>query len=351
VNTLSRESTKTASELDWSDLRYLLALGESGSLRSAARALNVSVNTVRTHLGRLERSYGRTLIRRHAAGASLTESGATLYLAVLEMSKARVDGGPDGDDGLLVPGRITIACTEGLGGSWLTPRIPGLAMALSPLTIDLQFDYDLAHDRSLSADVGIAFRPPQNPDLIVAKLATLHFMMFASQDYLAVHGMPKSIDDLRNHVFVEQAAPGYNMTAIDMLLGADRPSASTSIRTNSALTQGYAAANGAGIAILPSYTRAITSALIPLSPLPHLRFPVHYYFHAGARKSPTVRAVIDWLKGAFDPQAYPWFAENFVHPDDFTTSCAGDENRVVSLFEHAIDQVAKGPVRLSDDGR
>ncbi len=349
MNTL-RDQIKTASELDWSDLRHLLAVGQSGSLRSAARTLGVSVNTVRSHLARLERSYGRTLIRRHNAGASLTDSGATLYLAVLEMSKARIDRGSGRDEGLLTPGRITIACTEGLGGSWLTPRIAGLAMALSPLTIDLQFDYDLSSDRSTIADVGLVFRPPPNPDLIVAKLATLHFMMFASQDYLANYGTPTTMDELRNHVFVEQASPGYNMSAIDMLLGADRPLSTTSIRTNSVLTQGYAAANGAGIAILPSYTRAITSALIPLPLLPHLRFPVHYYFHAGAKRSPVVRAVIDWLKGAFDVKVYPWFSENFVHPDDFNDHGASDDNRVVSLFEHAIDRVGNGKDRSEYGG-
>ncbi len=265
-----------------------------------------------------------------------------LYQAALEMSKTRISEGEGSDDILVAPGRVTLACTEGLGVSWLTPHLSTLAMMLSPLTVDLQFDYDLQRDRSIVADVGIAFHVPENPNTVVAKLATLHWMMFASPAYLDQYGTPHSIDELGDHVFVEQAAPGYNTTAIDLLLGADRPRSTTAIRTNSALTQGYAAANGAGIAILPSYTCAITRGLVPLPVLPQMRIPVHYYFHAEARRSPAVRAVIDWLKEAFDPVRYPWFAERFVHPDDFAALHADNEDgRVVSLFGQVLDRVGK----------
>jgi DNA-binding transcriptional LysR family regulator len=320
-------------------LRYFLAVGDGGSLRAAAKQLRVSVNTVRAHIERLERVRGAHLLKRSNAGAALTEAGTIVYQAALEMSKARIDNGEGLEDVLVAPGRITIACTEGLGVSWLTPHISTLAMMLSPLTVDVQFDYDLQRDRSISADVGIAFRPPPNPNLVVAKLATLHFMMFAAPSYLEQYGTPESFDDLGDHVFVEQAAPGYNTSAIDLLLGADRPSSTTAIRTNSALTQGYAAASGAGIAILPSYTCAVTRGLTPLELLPQMRIPVHYYYHAAARHSPPVRATIDWLKEAFDPVRYPWFADRFVHPDDFAAlHAANGGDSVVSLFGQVIDR-------------
>jgi DNA-binding transcriptional LysR family regulator len=338
VNSQPPPLLKSVGELDWSDLRYLLEIGTGGSLRAAAKSLNVSVNTVRAHLARLEQSYGAMLIRRDHAGASLTDAGGTLYRTILEISRTRVSTNNFIDECLQTPGRITIACTEGLGASWLTSHIGQLSSALSPLTIDLQFDYDLQRDRSIAADVGIAYRAPPSPDLIVSKLATLHFMLFASPGYINSHGMPETIDDLRDHVFVEQAAPGYNTSAIDLLLGSDRPTTSTSIRTNSSLTQGYAVANGAGIAILPSYIRAITSSLIPLPVLPQMRVPVFYYFHAEARQSPSVRAVIDWLKASFDPVKYPCFADTFVHPDEFHHEDT-KSGPVISLFEHMIDRV------------
>lgn len=339
LNTVRPASDRTTAALDWNDLQYLLAVGREGSLRAAAKQLGVSVNTVRAHIERLETARGGPMLKRSNAGAALTEAGTIVYQAALEMSKARIDSGEGPDDVLVMPGRITLACTEGLGVSWLTPHIANLAIMLSPLTVDVQFDYDLQRDRSISADVGIAFVPPPNPNLVVAKLATLHFMMFAAPSYIEQYGMPESFDDLHHHVFVEQTSPGYNTSAIDLLLGADRPHATTAIRTNSALTQGYAAANGAGIAILPSYTCAVTRGLVALPLLPQMRVPVHYYYHATARHSPPVRATIDWLKEAFDPVRYPWFADRFIHPDDFAARHAengGDS--VVSLFGQVVDR-------------
>ena len=43
---------------------------------------------------------------------------------------------------------------------------------------------------------------------------------------------------------------------------------------------------------------------------------------------------MDWLKAAFDPVNYPWFAEHFVHPRDFGGKKAGT---VVPLFEGLLD--------------
>ncbi len=340
MNTSAADASRLASGVDWTDLRYLLAVGQAGSLRAAAKELRVSVNTVRAHIARLEKKHGTAMLRRTHAGTILTPTGTLLYQAALDMSTTRVTDSNSDDDTLIAPGRVTIACSEGLGVSWLTPHMSTLAMMLSPLTVDLQFDYDLMRDHSVGADVGIAFRIPENPNIVVAKLATLHWMLFAAPSYIEQYGIPASFDDLRDHVFVEQTTPGYNTSAIDLLLGADRPMSTTAIRTNSSLTQGYAAASGAGIAILPSYTMAITTGLVPLPLLPQMRLPVHYYYHAEAKRSAAVRAVIDWLKEAFDPVRYPWFADRFVHPNDFASLHANDESgSVVSLFAHVVDRV------------
>jgi DNA-binding transcriptional LysR family regulator len=339
LNTPGQASPRPASMLDWSDLQYLLSVGRGGSLRAAAKELGVTVNTVRAHIERLESAHGTRLLKRSHVGAALTETGTIVYQSALEMSKARIDIGEGPEEVLVMPGRLTLACTEGLGVSWLTPHISTLSMMLSPLTVDVQFDYDLQRDRSISADVGIAFVSPPNPNLVVAKLATLHFMLFAAPSYLEQYGTPGSFDELVDHVFVEQAAPGYNSSAIDLLLGADRPLATTAIRTNSALTQGYAAASGAGIAILPSYTCAVTRGLVPLELLPQMRIPVHFYYHATARRSPAIRATIEWLKDAFDPVRYPWFADRFIHPDDFAALHAENSGgSVVSLFGQVADR-------------
>ena len=59
------------------------------------------------------------------------------------------------------------------------------------LTVTLLCDYDVQSERSDQVDVGILWHRPTNPDLIVARLATVHFMAFASRDYIAEMARPR----------------------------------------------------------------------------------------------------------------------------------------------------------------
>ena len=300
------------------------------------------MNTVRAHLARLERGVGCPVIERSASGTTLTATGQRLCKAARPLSEGSFWDSFTHDQNLLVPDVVTLGCTEGVGTSWLTPRIADLADRLAPVTIDMQFSYDLYQDRSAHVDLGLAYRQPADPSLIVAKLATFHFLLFASPGYLATHGIPTSIEALREHSFVEQGGPGYNETAIDLLLGSDRDRTMTRVKTNSSLTQAYAAANGAGIAILPSYTRAISSALVPL-PIPtNMRVPLYYFYRAEARNSTVLRTAIAWLQETFDPVRFPWFSDTFVHPDQFSRRQVHDA-QVVDIFRHMIDRAAVRP--------
>jgi hypothetical protein len=49
-----------------------------------------------------------------------------------------------------------------------------------------------------------------------------------------------------------------------------------------------------------------------------------------------VRATVDWLREAFDPNRYPWFREEFTPPDRLE----GDfvKNNVIQLFEGFLER-------------
>ncbi|MGH6780565.1 MAG: hypothetical protein ACREB5_00465, partial [Sphingomonadaceae bacterium] len=88
------------------------------------------------------------------------------------------------------------------------------------------------------------------------------------------------------------------------------------------------------------YTRAVTSLVVPLQVVPHMRFPVYYFYHESAKASPAIRSTIDWLRDAFDTERYPWFADTFLHPNDFPVVDRAAEG-VVTLYEHMVDRIAK----------
>lgn len=74
-------------DLDWSDLRYALAIGQGGSLGAAARQLGVNHTTVLRRLDALEARLGARLFERARQGYLPTEAGALL----LEQARRMAD--------------------------------------------------------------------------------------------------------------------------------------------------------------------------------------------------------------------------------------------------------------------
>jgi LysR family transcriptional regulator, nitrogen assimilation regulatory protein len=62
--------------LDLRQLRYFLAIGDSGALSYAARTLDIAQSAVSHHLAEMEARLG---VERHPRGVTLTPAGRTLY--------------------------------------------------------------------------------------------------------------------------------------------------------------------------------------------------------------------------------------------------------------------------------
>lgn len=333
VRSVQSLSTSTHSDplfgLGWDELRIFAYLAEAGSFRAAASKLKLSVNTVRTKVSRIEDRIGEALLIRGFDGVKLTPTGMRLRAIALSMRGAAVADGIESSSYLRHADELRIGTTEGLGSGWLTPRLLDLQQHFPDLTMSMFCDNDLERDFSDDVDIGVTWNVPRNPNLVVSKLATLHFMPFASREYVKRFGVPRDADDLLNHRFIEQASPGIRSELLDQLVGTERPAGFLPIRTNSSLALFWAVANNAGIAFMPTYVTALVSKLVPIDLPFRLKFDIFYYFHPEARNCPIVRAGIGWLKQCFDPATNPWFRPEFVHPDDFFPN---SEGVVVPLF-------------------
>jgi DNA-binding transcriptional LysR family regulator len=254
------------------------------------------------------------------------------------MDEAARRGSPDRSADVLVrPGEITIGCSEGLGTLWLTPRIAALQARIPDLTVGLHYDYKFAKDRANECDLWLTFEQPKRADLIVAKLATLHFLPFASEGYLRKHGHPNTVDDLKGHKIVEHAGLGVRSELLDYLIGSGREPGQIALRTNSSLSQLWAVAEGVGIGGLPTFVREITAAVVPVSLMLNIRRELRLVYRADARASPSVRAAVRWLRDAFDATRHACFADGFIHPDQFTEEPM--TGNVVRLFYSVFDRI------------
>jgi DNA-binding transcriptional LysR family regulator len=319
--------------LRWDDLALFLHVAETHSLRAAALRAHISVNTVRKRITRIEDQLRDCLLERSPRGVTLTPAGQQLREVGTSMRGAAVADGIDSSAYLRRPDELRIGTSEGLGSGWLTPRLLQLHKRFPDLTMSMLCSNDLELDRSQDLDIGIVWQRPRNPDLIAARLATLHFMPFASVDYVNRYGAPDSAENLLHHRFIEQAAPGVKSSLLDQLVGSDRPPGFLPIRTNSSLAIFWAVANGAGIAYMPTYATTLVPRLVPIDLPFRVKFDIFYYYHPEGRASPVVMAGIDWLKSCFDPQAHPWFRSEFIHPSQFVARAEGN---VVPLFQTLV---------------
>jgi DNA-binding transcriptional LysR family regulator len=112
--------------LQWDDVRLFRAVLRLGIMRKVASDHGVVVNTIRRRIECIEARLGLTLVHRSANGIVLAKDGEKLLGIGEAMGHAaESDLAASSKDVLVKPGQLTIACTEGIGTLWLTPRMSG----------------------------------------------------------------------------------------------------------------------------------------------------------------------------------------------------------------------------------
>ena len=109
---------------DWDAARVFLEVARSGSFRSAAERLGLSINAVRRRIDDFEKQTGSTLFTRDVHGAHLTDEGTMVVSAVERMEAASFDLlRASIAAGNALSGEIRVAVSESLGTFWLAPRL------------------------------------------------------------------------------------------------------------------------------------------------------------------------------------------------------------------------------------
>jgi DNA-binding transcriptional LysR family regulator len=302
---------------DWNDVRVYLSCVKLGSFRKAAEQLGLNSSTVMRRIEGFEQRLGFPLLKRLHDGVCPTDAGVAILQSAQQMERAFFDvvrKMPESDDAHR--GLVRISITEGLGTYWVMPRLVGFSQQYPYLIVDLRCAMESADVLRMEADLAVQFVRPTAPDLIVTKLGRLHVYPFAAKSYIERYGMPSSKADMVNHRLVQQAAPQVDANAWAGLLGLDSVEGIVGIRSNASSAIFYAVERGAGIGALPTYACALNAPVVAIDIDVHLSFDIWLTYHPEARKSKKVALLIDWMRAIFDPHRYPWFRDEFIHPND-----------------------------------
>ncbi len=311
---------------DWETVRIFLEVLRSGSFRAASDRLGQSINALRRKVDEIEHALGVILLTRHVDGVRATAEGEKIYSAALRMEAASFDllrahNSAEKD----VEGEVRLAVTEGIGTFWLAPRLVEFQRANPKLMVNLSCAMKSADVLRLEADVSIQLERPVAPDLRMAKIGRLHFMFFAAKSYLDTYGHPRSISDIQHHRLVIQSDDDVRWRDLyDKLFPGISPIGLVSLRSNVGSAHYWSIAKGAGIGMLPTYGHALGAQLVPLDLGIIQPLDIWMAYHPDVKRIARVKRMIDWITQSFDPQRFPWFRDEFIHPDKLTEVYKGE---------------------------
>jgi DNA-binding transcriptional LysR family regulator len=302
---------------DWDAARIFLEVVRCGSFRSAAERLSQSVNLVRRRIDDFERQTGAMLFTRDVHGTRLTDEGALVVSAVERMEAASFDLlRARGSVTQNLAGEVRVAITEGLGTFWLAPRLVEFQQAHPNILVDLHCAMQSADVQRHEADIAIQLSRPTTLDAKMVKLGRMHVMFFASEKYIETFGAPKTYQELIRHRVVMQFA---DQTGAKEIFDSWFPGISQQdllvMRTNVSSANYWAVSKGAGIGLLPTYAFALSSKLVPLQIDLCRPFDIWLSYHPDSNRIPRIRRMIDWIVEAFNPVKFPWFRDEFIHPN------------------------------------
>jgi DNA-binding transcriptional LysR family regulator len=145
----------------------------------------------------------------------------------------------------------------GFGTTWLAPRLREFLQIYPEIQLTLHIDDQEVDLGMREADVAVRVTKPRQPDLIQRHLLTIRFHIYGAADYLKRRGVPKSVDDLKDHdliIFGYDAKPPVEQINWIMEVGDPKPGERNAVlRINNQYAIFRAVRSGLGLAMLPDY--------------------------------------------------------------------------------------------------
>ena len=285
-------------------------------MTSAAKTLGESIPTVSRRINDLERELGTKLFDRSKRGVELTEAGHRLIELVQQM-QALIErvGEHVAQSDASISGAIKIKAGDGIGPHWMARFLPAFHRSRPNVQIDLEIGPAQQEVADREADLAIVFEKPTHQDIIAQRLGTLHYICFASQDYLRDYGVPETIFDMQKHKLLMHTDYVHQVERWSKSVREVRAMIDYATITNSGSALLTLCERGGGIAVLPSYIAKHSPRLTALTLPPAAPIDFWITYTERARRNPAGVAALDWLLSIFNEERHPYFGRQFVHPN------------------------------------
>jgi len=178
-----------------------LAVARHRSFRRAAADLGVTPSAVSQAVRALEARVGAALLARTTRSVGLTEAGRRfLERAAPAFDELVAAGAAARDVGQRPTGLLRLSVPRAVVPLILEPVIAAFCQAYPEIELEIAASDDMVDLVSGGFDAGIRLGQFIAPDMVAVRLTPpFPFVVVGSPDYLARHGRPKRVDDLRDH--------------------------------------------------------------------------------------------------------------------------------------------------------
>lgn len=238
-------------------LRYFLKAAETGSFLETARAFNTPASSVSRYISALEQDLGHQLFYRSTRAIRLTEEGARFRLQAseaLELLDNAVNEIARRDE--QIHGQLSINAPEALGRLHVAGILNKLQERYPNLSVDLTLTDTYIDPVREGADITIRVGPLIDSGLIGKVIATQHYILAASPDYLDKYGTPTQPSDLLKHnCLLYRGVRGTQKWFFrsDLEQAFKQYDISGTLRSNNSETLVSAALAARGIVLLPTW--------------------------------------------------------------------------------------------------
>jgi DNA-binding transcriptional LysR family regulator len=238
--------------VETADLLAFTRIVEAKSLSSAALELGVPRATIGRRLAHLEERLGVRLLRRTTRALALTDAGDAFYrhacgvLDALQQAEASVR-----NSDTVVRGTLRVA-TPPMQDPSFNAIVCDFACAYPMVRIQIDATSRYVDLLREGYDVALRAGPELEPGLVVRTLARASAIAVAAPSYLALHGTPRSIRDLRGHQCVVGFVRGLPQTHWPKA-GGGKISINGTFVSNDVTLRIDAVLRGLGIAVLPMF--------------------------------------------------------------------------------------------------
>ncbi|MHA7880006.1 MAG: LysR substrate-binding domain-containing protein [Saccharospirillum sp.] len=185
---------------EWEGIREFAAVVEQGGFTAAARHLRVSVAHVSRQVGTLENRLDAKLLHRTTRKVMVTEAGQMYYqhcrhllegLAEAERALSRLQSHPSG--------QLRITAPVSYGERYIAPALHDFMQRYPDIQAELHLTNQSLDIVDQGFDLAIRLGMLEESRLVARKLAQRSLYVCASPLYLARHGPPHTLAELRHH--------------------------------------------------------------------------------------------------------------------------------------------------------